>query len=194
MNTQPSAPTVAGFSPMITKPESTTPRIYVACLASYNAGKLHGAWIDATDENQMLQGIADMLQASPEQGAEEWAIHDYDNFEGVRLSEHEDLENVAKIATAIEDHEGAFIAAYSNHSDVDAALTDVQENYAGLYDSLEDFAYEFHNDCGDLQSVPERFRNYIDWEAIGRDLELGGDVYTVPDRGQSWKIHVFWNR
>ena len=25
-------------------------RIYVACLASYNAGRLHGTWIDATQD------------------------------------------------------------------------------------------------------------------------------------------------
>lgn len=24
-----------------------TPRVYVACLAAYNSGFLHGAWIDA---------------------------------------------------------------------------------------------------------------------------------------------------
>jgi antirestriction protein len=27
---------------------TTEPRIYVACLAAYNNGNLHGAWIDAT--------------------------------------------------------------------------------------------------------------------------------------------------
>ena len=26
------------------------PRIYVACLAAYNNGHLHGAWIDAAQE------------------------------------------------------------------------------------------------------------------------------------------------
>lgn len=27
--------------------ENTKPRIYAACLAAYNSGYLHGAWIDA---------------------------------------------------------------------------------------------------------------------------------------------------
>ena len=29
---------------------TTTPKIYVACLASYNAGILHGRWIDADQD------------------------------------------------------------------------------------------------------------------------------------------------
>ena len=37
-------------------------RIYVACLAAYNNGKLHGVWIDATDDIDDIQDqINDML-------------------------------------------------------------------------------------------------------------------------------------
>ena len=40
-------------------------RIYVACLASYNNGVLHGAWIDAsTDVAEMQEQINSMLRAS----------------------------------------------------------------------------------------------------------------------------------
>ena len=61
-----------------------TPRIYVACLASYNSGILYGAWIDADQEpDAIMEEVSAMLKASPEEGAEEWAIHDYDNFEGI---------------------------------------------------------------------------------------------------------------
>jgi len=42
------------------------PRIYVACLASYNNGVLHGAWIDAVQDADALQAeVATMLRASP---------------------------------------------------------------------------------------------------------------------------------
>lgn len=41
-------------------------QIYVACLSAYNNGYLHGAWIDATqDENDILTEIQTMLAASP---------------------------------------------------------------------------------------------------------------------------------
>ena len=56
-------------------------QIYVACLASYNAGRLSGKWITPADTEEKLQAQIDaILKASPEPDAEEWAIHDYDNF------------------------------------------------------------------------------------------------------------------
>ncbi|MDT9165744.1 antirestriction protein ArdA, partial [Escherichia coli] len=59
------------------------PRIYVACLAAYNNGILHGAWIDAAREPWAIyDDIRRMLRASPITDAEEWAIHDYEGFEG----------------------------------------------------------------------------------------------------------------
>lgn len=45
----------------------TAPRIYVACLASYNAGRLYGKWIEAsTDLDAMNAEIQEMLAGSPE--------------------------------------------------------------------------------------------------------------------------------
>lgn len=44
---------------------TTTPRIYVACLASYNNGVLHGRWIDASaDTDEMQAEISAMLRDS----------------------------------------------------------------------------------------------------------------------------------
>ena len=44
---------------------NTAPRFYAACLASYNNGVLHGAWIDASaDVDEMREEIAAMLRAS----------------------------------------------------------------------------------------------------------------------------------
>lgn len=45
----------------------TAPRIYAACLASYNDGRLHGAWIDCDGKtgDDLRNEIADMLAKSP---------------------------------------------------------------------------------------------------------------------------------
>jgi len=44
---------------------TTAPRIYVACLASYNNGALHGRWIDAsTDVDAMQAEISAILRES----------------------------------------------------------------------------------------------------------------------------------
>lgn len=46
------------------------PRIYVACLAAYNIGYLHDAWIDAAQEPWCTyDDVKAMLAASPFTGA-----------------------------------------------------------------------------------------------------------------------------
>src|SRR3954452_17997246 len=85
------------------------PRIYVASLADYNVGNLHGRWIDATQgADAIRREIAEMLAASPEPDAEEYAIHDYDNFRGLRLAEFEDIDRVAEVAILIAEHGPVF--------------------------------------------------------------------------------------
>ena len=87
-------------------PESNAaPRIYVACLASYNSGVLHGRWIDAGQDAEAIhEEIAEMLSESRELIAEEFAIHDFEGFTGYELSEHEAIAEVARIAQRIAEH------------------------------------------------------------------------------------------
>jgi antirestriction protein len=80
-------------------------RIHVADLAAYNNGKLHGVWIDACDDvNDIWEQIKTTLAASPEGFAEEYAILDYEGFDGYALSEYEGIETTHEIACFITEH------------------------------------------------------------------------------------------
>ena len=69
--------------PRLPPPDPDPIRIYVACLAAYNNGHLHGEWIEVTDEASIWEAVQAMLFTSPiEEDTEEWAIHDYEGFEG----------------------------------------------------------------------------------------------------------------
>ncbi|ABD10193.1 hypothetical protein ThrDRAFT_00307 [Frankia casuarinae] len=62
------------------------PRVYVASLADYTNGELHGRWIAADHDVEDLEGaVARILATSPArrhgEAAEEWAIHDYEGFD-----------------------------------------------------------------------------------------------------------------
>lgn len=171
-----------------------SPRIYVASLADYNAGRLHGRWIDADQPvGTIHEQIAEMLARSHEPIAEEWAIHDYENFGELHLSEFEDIERVAQVAQAMVEH-GPVFAGLASHfggtSGVEEAERYMQEGYCGCFDSLGDYAQELVEDCyGDvLKGLPDFIRYHIDWDGIARDMELGGDVFTVACGG---KLHVF---
>jgi antirestriction protein len=171
--------------------QNETPRIYVACLAAYNNGKLHGEWIDANqDDNAIFDDIKKILSTSPEPLAEEWAIHDYEGFHGVRIREYENIGTVSQIAQFIEEHGkiGAKILSYYGN-DLEEAKTAIEEQYRGCYKSLEDFAQELYEEC---YEIPEHLQNYIDYQAIARDMELSGDVFTLET--QFDEVHVFWSR
>lgn len=61
-----------------------TPKIYVACLAAYNNGFLHGRWVSLElSLDEIYQEINDMLKESPIDDAEEYEIHDIDDVYGV---------------------------------------------------------------------------------------------------------------
>jgi antirestriction protein len=169
-----------------------TPKIYMACLAAYNHGKLHGKWIDATYGVEHIQEEIDaMLARSPIPGAEEWAIHDVSEFGQLQISEHENLEHLADAAELIEQYgelASHVIDYYGGIDDLDDAKTALEENYAGEYDSLADWAEELLEETGGLSELPANLRGYFDYESFARDAELGGDVFTFRIDGG---LHVF---
>ena len=162
-------------------------RIYVACLAAYNNGILHGRWIDADqDAWAIYDEIRAVLAASPIPHAEEWAIHDHEGFEGVSIAEYEGIERVAELAAFIAEHGklGAELVAYFDA--VEQARQALEDGYYGQFSSLADYVQELTEDC---TAIPEHLRLYIDWQAMARDAELSGDVFTIQTAFD--EIHVF---
>ncbi|MEJ7743092.1 MAG: antirestriction protein ArdA [Nocardioidaceae bacterium] len=95
--------------------ERPHPRIYVADLAAYTHGRLHGVWLDATrDVAELWNEVQAMLARSPvSEDAEEIAIHDHEGFVGYPLGEYERLDFVVRLAKGIAEHGQAF-AAYAD--------------------------------------------------------------------------------
>lgn len=164
-------------------------RIYVADLAAYNAGFLHGVWIDATDDLETIhKQVRAMLEASPEPGAEEYAIHDYEGFGGHALSEYEGLEAAHDIACFIEEYPDFGGELLNHYGDLDDARKAAEEDYCGCYRSLADYAQDLTEDTSE---IPEHLAFYIDYERMGRDMEMSGDVFTIETGFD--QVHVFWN-
>lgn len=164
----------------MTSSTEVQPRIYVACLAAYNNAILHGRWIDATEgEEHIREEIAKMLSESPMPGAEEYAIHDFEGFGGLRLSEFEDIEQVAELGQLIGEHGRAF-AAYAGHVGVDYANAErFQEAYCGEWESEKAYAEEVFDELY-AHDIPENLRCYIDYEAFARDLFIN-DCFSVEN-------------
>lgn len=167
-------------------------RIYVADLAAYNNGMLHGVWLDATDEPDTSQEqINTMLENSPIAGAEEYAIHDYEGFGGYAVSEYEGIQAVHEIACFIEEHGklgGELLNYYGG--DIQDAQKAIEEQYHGCFSLLADFAQELTEET--TSNIPDNLAFYIDYEKMGRDFEYSGDVFTIETAHD--EVHVFWSR
>lgn len=166
-----------------------TPRIYVADLAAYNAGYLHGVWIDATqDLENIWAAIRAMLATSPVPDAEEFAIHDYEHFYDVKLHEYSSLKTAHRLACFIAEH-GELGAELLRHwsNDLNQASTSIEENYCGCYDSLADYAQQFTEET---TSIPKALEYYIDYGRMARDWEMSGDIFAIKLSG---KVHAFYN-
>lgn len=162
------------------------PKIYVACLAAYNSGYLHGAWLSANqDVDEIDAAIQEMLAKSPIKNAEEFAIHDYEGFGEARLSEYESIDSVVKIAAFIAEHGewgGALLADYT----IEDAETLLDDHYHGAHDSEVDFAQLLFEDCYS-DAMPKALCYYFDHEAFARDLFMS-DYFSVEAQGET---HVF---
>lgn len=171
------------------------PRIYVASLADYNAGRLHGCWIDLADPNldDVVAQINAMLMTSREPLAEEYAIHDYEGFGPARIDEYENLETVVRIAEGIRDHGEAFVAWASlwNSRDINE-LERFDELYVGSFDSMREYAEELLDGLG-IDTDPDKWAPdvlapfvRIDLDAFAHSLT---DMYSVVE-GDT-EVHIF---
>ncbi|MFQ3244119.1 MAG: antirestriction protein [Arenicella sp.] len=165
-------------------------RVYVACLAAYNNGHLHGKWIDATQALDDIESeVAAMLSDSCIHDAEEYAIHDHEGFEGYRVSEYQGLESAHDIACFIEEY-GAVGAKIFDHAGGDISDAEnimINQRY-GEYTSVSEFA-QGHTE--ETSEVPAHLQNYIDYESMGHDMETSGEIFTVETGFE--EVHVFWS-
>jgi len=192
---------------------NTTPRFYAACLASYNNGELHGAWIDAsTDTDEMQEGIAAMLRASPYPNvtvdcpdcdgkgrnpdrpcatcndthevpsAEEHAIHDHEGLGA--LGEYDSLETIAEYMELIEEFDPI------DADDLAAILADYQ-NPSEAADALRDnFAgiYDRFKDYSD-EAADEAISNHT---ADGKAPQMLVNYFDYDAWERDLKIQVRW--
>jgi antirestriction protein len=128
-------------------------RIYVACLASYNAGCLHGAWIDCTDLDSMQDQVNAILRASPEpnvfvtcpdcNGTKEKVLGHNSETGETRVGPCETCKGRGTVPSseefAIHDHEGfgGLIEEYTSLTRVAALAEAIEEHGAAFIAFME---------------------------------------------------------
>ncbi len=127
------------------------------------------------------------------EGAGRWrhrpATRHYEGFEGAPISEWTSFKRIAELAQFIEEH-GELGGKLLEHfcGDLEEASAAL-EDYSGEHKSLEYFAIELTEQTG--PEIPKGLEPYIDYAAMGRDMEMSGDIFTIE---ACFQIHVFWSR
>lgn len=175
------------------------PAIWVTCLAAYNNGNLHGRWIDATQGIEKIrEEIQDILKTSPAPFAEDWAIHDYQNFFGYGVDEYHDIEQLSDVAEMIwnsrmeSSQKPMVVTELIYDFGIEGAEEMLSENFIGCFASREDFIYEYVENTGILSDVNETIKQYFDYESFLSDMENNGDIFMIEARWD--EIYVFYNR
>ena len=162
-------------------------KIYLTNLGKYNEGELIGEWVDLPTTDDELEEAKTRIGISDEPDEngnyyEEYFITDYENDYGYKVDEYESLDDLNEIAEQLEDldeEQRDAVHAYTEcmYDDIDKAVEAVTNgDYRVYYDcnDMADVAYEVVQECGYLDQMPENLRNYFDYEAFGRDLDIEG--------------------
>lgn len=174
----------------------TTPKIYVADLAAYNAGRLIGEWLylpDYHDVDDLMRDVKDVLEEG-----EEWAVHDYEGLPRSLYSEYPGRDGLRQMLYYVDlldecrrpDAADYFVQYIALDRDYDPEEWPdyFQQSYRGTYESPEDWAYEYIESTGMLGDMPENLQYYFDYEKFARDVRIGGDMDFHRDGAQ---VHVF---
>jgi len=175
------------------------PLVYVASLSDYNAGRLHGIWLDpAQDLHDVREEVTGMLRRSRTPGAEEYAIHDFSGFgRHVELGEYTDLERVHALARGMQTYGMSFAAWWSYVNPLSSEEAELrlqfEDEYLGTWGTVEDFAEQRLDDLGAVEAasqVPVWLQSYLalDIESFARDMVLGGDILAIEDIDS---VHIF---
>lgn len=174
---------------------TVTPRVYIACLSCYSAGRLIGGWYDAADADTVtIDGLhVDDLTVARASCEEMWCF----DVDGLPLSRECSPAEAADWGRLLADvgewQRGALLAWVRSGDYITAgtgdlpSLPDFEERYAGEWDTFRDFAQELADDTGMLAEIPEWARPYFDMDKFAHDLTFDHATEPAPGGG----VYIF---
>ncbi len=169
-------------------------RVWVGCLASYNAGSLHGEWVDVDgDVDTLHEAVQAILKSSPSPNAEEWHICDTEGFGGIEIGRYESLTLVAATATLLDERGAVCVKhamgrGYTGCKEISEFL---EIAHMGHYESKQAYAEECLgvDEMSDDDPKVALLLRYFDFDRyIHGELECAGVCFESDGDGG---YHVF---
>jgi len=167
-------------------------RIYITSLDAYIQGNLVGKWITLPMEEEELHAqIQKVLKRSQKvcedtDKHEEIFITDFE-CDYMIIEEYDNITRLNQIAEIMEPFSEEdrkkvqFLIDNSFVSNIDEAVEKYDEVHIYENQTMEDVAYEIINDCYDIDNIEPLIARNINYEAIGRELEMDGIYYEVEN-------------
>jgi len=172
-------------------------KIAVESYELYNNGILLCKWWD-TEEDSIEEIESFVKEIHLKHGYSddlELFVADYEDDDLGLYNGSESVEYAYEVSEAIEgldeDERVAVGLLLENGvvSDLDEAIEKKDEIYCTGETSMEDVAFNYVEECGLLESMPENLKYYFDYEALGRDMDLEGS-YFEDEEGTIWECRV----
>lgn len=180
-------------------------RVWIGCLACYNAGRVVGKWFDgmaageATSNDVHGRNQQVWLRYRNETGFierlvdthEELWVMDMDETCGWMTQEASPAfaQEVAETLEVIQDehYDPEVVLAWADNKGIrdevirdrfdGSQQRDFDDDFCGLYDSEKDYAYTFVDETGYLDEMPDSLASYFDYDSFARDLFF--DYYGI---------------
>ena len=181
---------------------------FITNLGKYNEGELVGEWVKFPTTAEEMKKVFDRIGIGQKDDFgnpyEEWFITDCDCYvDGLydKLGEYESLDELNYLASKLDEMSQGeyeqFQAAMEvgDHSGSVQEIINLTENLDcyDVYPDIHDYddLGRYYIDELDAMQVPEHLKNYIDYEAYGRDVALDEsgdftDLGYVRDTGSSF--------
>ena len=158
-------------------------KIYVGTYAKYNSGSIFGEWIDAGDYSDKEDFIEACKELHKDEPDPELMFQDYEGFPSVFYGES-DIDSRLWDWLALDESNREIVEVWLSENSIcnSEDLQSIIDSYTGQYDSWEDYAEQITNEC---HSIPEHLENYIDWEKMGRDMQINSSGWVEYD-GKIW--------
>jgi len=173
-------------------------------LGKYNEGVLDFVWLTLPATEEEIAEAFDKIQVSHDDihyysdglghvatsdyygEYEEFFITDYE-CDYLDIGEYDNLDRLNEIAETVEnldDYEKDIVKALMNDGySLEEALDKKDDVF--FYpdcDNMTDVAYQYIEETGMLDNVPDHIKNYFDYEAFGRDMSFEGH-WIATDNG-----------
>ena len=186
---------------------------FITNLGKYNEGELVGEWVKFPTTAEELKEVFKRIGIGQKddfgQPYEEWFITDYDCYvDGLysKLGEYENLDELNYLASKLDEMSESEYAQFQAGMEMGDHCGSLQEiiNLTENLDCYEIYPdIEDYDDLGryyieelDAMQVPEHLKNYIDYEAYGRDVAMDENG-SFTDQGYVWdtgsSFHEFYD-